>query len=252
MRNHRRLSISIPLLLLLSLCVLLPGTDAAQEQAPAEPDTRPAGEVYQNIQIFQQMPVYRFDALMDRLNVLLGVECTHCHVKDAWEREDVEAKQTARRMFRMVGAIRQDYFEGEGGPTCWTCHRGSIKPEQGPPDEVRAQLKEAAVPEPSPFEADTRPSGEVYMNIQVFQQVPADKLENIMKGFTRWLGVECSHCHVPGQWYSDKKDEKKMARRMLQMRADINQDYFDGKPRIGCWTCHRGSHEPATKPPPAS
>lgn len=104
----------------------------AQEQA-RQPDNRPAGEVYKNLEIFSRMPASRLDRVMEMFNKVLGAECTHCHVQDQWAREDVEAKQTARKMLRMVGSISREFFEGKGGPTCWTCHRGSNKPEMNPP-----------------------------------------------------------------------------------------------------------------------
>jgi hypothetical protein len=245
----------MPLALLVLLAAgLAAGALAADQPEPqaTEPNNRPAGEVYQKVEIFPWMPRMEFDRLMEELNVSLGVKCEHCHIKDQWEREDVDAKQTARKMFRMVGGISRTYFEGEGGPACWTCHRGSTEPQQRPSDEVSAHLKPVAVPDPSPFVADARPAAEVYMNIQLLKQVPANRLELIMKSFSQWLGVECSACHVVGQWERDEKDEKQMARKMVQMRADIIATYFDGEPKVGCWTCHRGSHEPATELPPAS
>jgi hypothetical protein len=232
----------------------------AQEEAAKQPDMRPAGEVYNNIEIFQRMPAAQLDRMMEVLNLVLGVECTHCHIQDQWDREDVEAKQTARKMFRMVGAIRAEHFDGDGGPACWTCHRGSHEPQGQPPVEVREQFKPVTLPEPSPFVADKpspfvadkKPAGEVYKNIKIFQQVPAPALERIMTGFTRWLGVECSFCHVEGQWASDENEHKLMARKMFGMRADINQRFFEGENRVGCWTCHRGAKEPDTKPPKQS
>jgi len=32
-------------------------------------------------------------------------------------------------MVLMVKSIQSNYFEGKPGPTCWTCHRGSVQPE---------------------------------------------------------------------------------------------------------------------------
>lgn len=37
----------------------------------------------------------------------------------------------------------------------------------------------------------------VYKNIQIMKGVPAPKLMDAMQNLTRWLGVECSHCHLP-------------------------------------------------------
>ena len=93
----------------------------------------------------------------------------------------------------------------------------------------------------------------------------------IMKGFTRGLGVRCSECHVykgkePNDlasfdFASDEKEHKETARAMLRMVSAINNDLLKGvghhadspKPRVTCYTCHRGEKEPLTeKPEPKS
>ncbi len=251
-RATGRTTATAMLALLLTLVSVgpVPGGTGTQEQpATPPPDQRPAGEVYKNIQVFKEMPKARFDRLMEVLNVVLGVECQHCHVGEQWEREDVDAKETARYMFRMVGAIRQEHFEGKSGPACWTCHRGSTEPQALPTQEFLTTAKAATVPDPSPFVPSDRPAAEVYMNIQVLKQVPARNLEPIMRNFTVWLGVECSFCHTEGDWMNDSNEHKQMARKMIQMRSAINEKFFDREPRIGCWTCHRGHEEPEINPP---
>jgi hypothetical protein len=49
------------------------------------------------------------------------------------ERDDKEAKKTARRMIRMVRAINQANFEGQLTVTCATCHQGRPVPAGIPP-----------------------------------------------------------------------------------------------------------------------
>jgi hypothetical protein len=122
---------------------------AAQEQAAQEEtfagkdDTRPASEVYKNIQIFKATPANQVLGIMKYFTRALGVRCEHCHVTSpgnkipgfgAFSRDDMEAKKRARKMLEMVGEINPKYFsEAKKGPTCWTCHRGSTKPEIDPP-----------------------------------------------------------------------------------------------------------------------
>jgi tetratricopeptide (TPR) repeat protein len=81
-----------------------------------------------------------------------------------------------------------------------------------------------------------------------------------MTGFTRALGVRCSHCHVgeEGQplssydFASDGNPMKATARRMLQMLGDINGHLAKIEPsgleRVNMWchTCHRGQPRPLT------
>ena len=51
-----------------------------------------------------------------------------------------------------------------------------------------------------------------------------------------------------GDKASDEKMEESIARKMILMVRDINADFEDGKQRVTCYTCHRGSITPATAP----
>jgi len=84
-------------------------------------------------------------------------------------------------------------------------------------------------------------------NLQI---LPADNYMPAMRSFTAALGVQCDFCHVADR-SSDEKDEKKMARNMLKMVADINSKFPDGKQHVTCFTCHRGAQMPLTAPPAA-
>jgi hypothetical protein len=94
-------------------------------------------------------------------------------------------------------------------------------------------------------------AGEVYKNIQVLKDMPAPHLIEVMHAFKDALGVKCSFCHVEGAFEKDDKPEKQTARKMLIMAMGINKDNFGGEHRVTCWTCHRGSTEPESKPPAA-
>ena len=65
------------------------------------------------------------------------------------------------------------------------------------------------------------------------------------------VGYDCSNCH-PGagtdaaDFVTDKDPHKLMARRMVEMVAAINKNFFGGAQRVTCWTCHHGLEEPTT------
>ena len=113
-----------------------------------------------------------------------------------------------------------------------------------------------------------------FKNLQIFpKDSPRDELIAAMRSFTRALGVKCNHCHVvtatePKEvldFPSDAKEEKRVARVMLQMTQQINDAWMDrveqaeghapaagpAEMRVMCWTCHRGKTEPEMPPPPA-
>nr|WP_294847969.1 c-type cytochrome [uncultured Sphingomonas sp.] len=88
--------------------------------------------------------------------------------------------------------------------------------------------------------------------------IPRPALINIMKSFTRSLGVECSFCHANGPDGKmdpslDTNEHKASARWMMKMAEELNAK-FDAKPgeppKVTCYTCHRGYPHPLIAPPP--
>jgi hypothetical protein len=73
----------------------------------------------------------------------LGVMCDHCHVGTQADRakDDKPEKATARKMIKMMMAINDDFLKDVGDApepgktkvTCYTCHRGAVKPLTVPP-----------------------------------------------------------------------------------------------------------------------
>jgi photosynthetic reaction center cytochrome c subunit len=84
---------------------------------------------------------------------------------------------------------------------------------------------------------------------------PENYMDN-MRAFVPALGLAdkggCNFCHVADDRSADTKQEKVMARMMIQMVGDINSKFTDGKVHVTCFTCHRGSTEPLTAPPAAN
>jgi hypothetical protein len=91
-----------------------------------------------------------------------------------------------------------------------------------------------------------------FKNVKVLTTVKTkQEMRQIMKAQAASLGVKCGYCHVPGKFHLDDKEEKQVARKMLEMVKDLNTRVFtdpDG-PKVSCWTCHRGKDEPETQIP---
>lgn len=81
--------------------------------------------------------------------------------------------------------------------------------------------------------------------------LPPENLMRVMQAFKAALGVECTECHVKGDFASDENPKKETARQMLAMTKEINSKFPDGKMHVNCYTCHRGSAEPLMAPKPA-
>ena len=99
----------------------------------AKPSTRTrtretAEQVYKNIQVLKGVPADQLIPAMQFIAASLGVQCDFCHLENAFEKDDKETKQTARKMMRMMFAINKDNFDGHREVTCYACHRGLHKP----------------------------------------------------------------------------------------------------------------------------
>ena len=107
------------------------GRAGAQAKTPQNLQVLPKDWTLQQVQ--QQMRGFA---------AALGVECLHCHVGTMQERfkDDNPKKGIARKMIQMTNAINADLLKGIGDPaaagvnkvTCFTCHRGAIKPLNAP------------------------------------------------------------------------------------------------------------------------
>lgn len=104
--------------------VALPSLDPL----PASNREERAEKKYKNIQMLKGLPADRIESIMFAFKNSLGVECTYCHVKDQFDKDDKPAKQTARKMI----ALTRDANAKLSLPrvSCFTCHRGHPRPEE--------------------------------------------------------------------------------------------------------------------------
>ena len=103
-------------------------------------EDKPVSEVFKNIKAFDpKMPAGKLPDIMGNWSKDLGVNCKTCHVMDQWDSDDQITKETARGMVQMVNNINAKELKNIKGLDsdtrigCWTCHRGSKKPESNPP-----------------------------------------------------------------------------------------------------------------------
>ena len=95
-----------------------------QEPAPAPPPRQ-----FKNVQVMKDIPFAQMNPAMHLIAGQLGVGCTYCHIWEQWEREDKPQKQIARSMMALTAAINKSAFGGSQRVNCYTCHRGSPKPD---------------------------------------------------------------------------------------------------------------------------
>ena len=142
-------------LLLIFLVIAWEGK-TAQTQSTGD---KPVEQVRKNIQVLKGLPDSQLFLLMNFVGDSLGVNCDHCHVKGEknpqtgedtwlWEREDKREKAVARDMMRMVLELNRTRFNREAVVSCYTCHRGSTRPERMAPLPPRDYYGEALKPQP--------------------------------------------------------------------------------------------------------
>jgi len=102
-----------------------PASTAANAAAAPE---KTAEQVYKNIQVFQGLPASELRSTMQFFADSLGVQCTFCHAFP-FDADVKPQKAMARRMVKMVFAINKDTFNGRPQVNCYTCHRGSSRPD---------------------------------------------------------------------------------------------------------------------------
>lgn len=90
---------------------------------------RAGGSAGENLQVLGGLTRSELRRTMRTIAASLGVECNACHLEGDRAADDLERKRVARRMLRMTVAIDSGYFELGRGPTCWSCHRGSLQVE---------------------------------------------------------------------------------------------------------------------------
>ena len=100
---------------------------------------------------------------------------------------------------------------------------------------------------------EQEPAEKVFKNVKIMKTAPAARFLTIMNlGYSRALGVTCTHCHVETDFSSDDKRPKRAAREMAVMHRGINEqlakmENLEPNPQghfINCSTCHRGAIDP--------
>jgi photosynthetic reaction center cytochrome c subunit len=143
------------LVLAFAIAMVLARLGPAQS-VPMEGKT--AEEVYKNVQVLKGIPADQIIPAMQFMSASLGVECEHCHVEHAFDKDDKKPKQTARKMMQMMFAINKDNFKGHREVTCYSCHHGAADPVGTPlvadaetmPESHGATKPEAAKPAAMP------------------------------------------------------------------------------------------------------
>lgn len=92
-----------------------------------------------------------------------------------------------------------------------------------------------------------------FKNIQVLKGMPVDTFFDAMGMFAASMGNDCTYCHAKEvgfrrEAFAETTPRIQRARQMIGMMQALNQQYFGGRPRVTCFTCHRGQYSPISAP----
>ncbi len=117
------------------------------------------------------------------------------------------------------------------------------------PRIVAELTAENVAPESTPQVPATGPKArEIYQNVQVLGDLSVGQFNRLMVSITSWISPAegCGYCHNLQNLASDEIYTKKIARSMLLLTMDTNQNWqaHVGDTGVTCYTCHRGKHVP--------
>jgi len=102
--------------------------------------------------------------------------------------------------------------------------------------------------------ADPPPLSEQYFkNVQLLKGMPVDTFFDAMGMFAASMGNDCTFCHVKEagfrrEAFAETTPRIQRARQMIVMTQGLNKQNFGGRPRVTCFTCHRGDYQPVDTP----
>jgi hypothetical protein len=115
----------------------------------------------------------------------------------------------------------------------------------GVSDTLTGSNERSASQETKPAKPEQR-AEEVYKSIQIFKGLPASVVMGAMEKISGFLGVDCDHCHVMGEFDKEDKKQKEETRLMFRMVRTIGRELNSN--RVTCYTCHRGHARPEPVP----
>ena len=96
-------------------------------------------------------------------------------------------------------------------------------------------------------------SEQYFKNIQLLKGMPIDTFFDAMGMFAASMGNDCTFCHVQEagfrrEAFAEATPRIQRARQMIVMTQGLNKQNFGGRPRVTCFTCHRGDYQPVDSP----
>jgi hypothetical protein len=94
---------------------------------------------------------------------------------------------------------------------------------------------------------------DVFKSVELLRGIPVDTFFESMGMFANAMGNDCTYCHAPKAYFdkaafAEPTPRIRRARQMITMMNSINEQFFGGRTRVTCFTCHGGSSSPKSEP----
>jgi hypothetical protein len=163
-----------------------------------------AEDVFKNVRVLKGIPVDEFMDTMGMFAASLSFNCVDCHTLrsvGSWDNfaDDTPLKQTTRKMMLMVNALNKDNFGGVRSVTCYTCHRGDLRPKMVPDLAAQYAAYVENANEPTLLPASTGPSVDQVFN-KYLQALGGPQRVAALTSFTgkgTFIGFETEQEKVP-------------------------------------------------------
>src|SRR5207244_2457467 len=204
-------AMGILVVLSLSVATMISGQAA---QAATQQRPQMADEVFKNVTVLKGLQVDEFMDTMGMIAAALGLNCLDCHTSDAdksWERfaADTTMKQTSRRMIQMVNAINKENFKGVRSVTCYTCHRGDLRPKVVP-----SLIVQYSAPMEDPNEVEIPPNAkgnpDDVFNKYIQALGGAQQIGRLTSYSAKgtYVGFDTHHSKIPVEIYAKAPNQK--------------------------------------------
>ncbi len=215
-------------------CLMVMVSAHAQGGQAATAKPQMAEDAFKNVQVLRGIPVNQFLETMGFFAASLSLNCTDCHTSESggsWEKyaDDTPLKNTARRMVVMVNAINKADFGTRRMVTCYTCHRGSQRPEVTP--SLAEQYGTPAPEDPDRVEilpgGPTQPTADQILD-KYLQAIGGAAAAAKLASFTAkgtYMGFDTDFAKVPVDIYAKAPGMRAM---VVHTLAGDNTTTYDG------------------------
>ena len=145
----------------------------------------------------------------------------------------------------LMGAANKPAPKKAAPPAKKTAPAKKAPAKAAPPRNAAPPTNRSGTANDKPAPPGAKTSKEVYKNILVLGDLPADKMLEVMQSYTQALGVQCSFCHTED--FAADIPHKKITRNMIILTREINKNP-SAQNRVTCFTCHQGDEHTVNSP----